>query len=88
MASTVWPVSRIFCSYTHSAPRAPPFVKVGHVPPVPYGVGASAGLKILDLPLMEPTLGVDIKAISKLIWYKNCNGRPTVVKCLFHIFTT
>ena len=30
------------CSSNHGAPRPQPFVKVGEVPPVPYGVGALA----------------------------------------------
>ena len=82
MVSTVWPVSRFLFLYPqcHSCPA---ICKSGARAPVPYGVGASGRLKIRDLSLMEPTLGVDIKAISKLIWHKNCNG--TVVKCLFHI---
>ena len=42
MVSTVW-WFLVGCS-THGVPRAQPFVKVGggHVPPVPYGVGATA----------------------------------------------
>ena len=33
----------VCCSFTHGAPRAQPFVKVGeHVPPVPHGVGVIA----------------------------------------------
>jgi len=41
MVSTVCLASCLLFFYTHGAPRAQPFVKVGARAPVPYGVGAT-----------------------------------------------
>jgi len=43
MVSTVWSLSCLLFFYTHDAPRAQPFVKVGGdtCSPVPYGIGAT-----------------------------------------------
>jgi len=38
--STVWSFL-VGCSSAYGAPCAQPFVKVGHVTPMPYGVGAA-----------------------------------------------
>ena len=55
MASTLWSVSRLLFFYTHSAPRAQPFVNVhGARAPVPHRVGATncgvPGYMLIFLP--------------------------------------